>query len=121
MFDLGGKSYIYLIYWIYYCLNITTEFKNTPWAILIRGVNPLRPMEKILKNRNFPKEKNLCNWPWKLCMAFDITKEFNNIDITKENSLIKVFDSNKKWKIIKTPRIWIKQWKEHNLRFLMDI
>jgi DNA-3-methyladenine glycosylase len=37
MFGQPGYWYIYLIYGIYYCLNIVTEYKNCPAVVLIRG------------------------------------------------------------------------------------
>jgi len=37
MYLAGGKVYVYLIYGMYYLLNITTGKENYPQAILIRG------------------------------------------------------------------------------------
>ncbi len=38
MYDNGGKVYMYLIYGMYWMLNIVTETKGNPQAVLIRGV-----------------------------------------------------------------------------------
>jgi len=38
MFGEWWKTYIYLIYGMYHCLNITTDKKWIPWAVLIRWV-----------------------------------------------------------------------------------
>jgi DNA-3-methyladenine glycosylase len=38
MFGHAGYWYVYLIYGMHYCLNIVTEQKDYPAAILIRGV-----------------------------------------------------------------------------------
>jgi DNA-3-methyladenine glycosylase len=38
MFHEGGKLYIYLIYGMYWMLNIVTGEKDNPQAVLIRGV-----------------------------------------------------------------------------------
>lgn len=106
MFDIWWKTYVYLIYGMYYCLNITTDKKDIPWAILIRWLRL--------------EDWTLIDWPWKLTMYFWITKEHNNLDITKSNSFIKIFDNNNKLKIKKTPRIWIKKALDKNWRFLVD-
>ena len=37
MFGEAGKIYVYLVYGMYYCLNIVTEQKDFPSAVLIRG------------------------------------------------------------------------------------
>jgi DNA-3-methyladenine glycosylase len=42
MYQEGGKLYIYLIYGMYWMLNIVTGEKDNPQAILIRGVENLR-------------------------------------------------------------------------------
>ncbi len=38
MFGEAGHAYVYLVYGMYYCLNIVTEAKGRPGAVLIRGV-----------------------------------------------------------------------------------
>ncbi len=38
MFEEGGITYIYLIYGMYYCLNIVVEKKGIPHAVLIRAL-----------------------------------------------------------------------------------
>src|SRR5450759_3122719 len=38
MYHEGGRLYIYLIYGMYWMMNIVTGEKNNPQAILIRGV-----------------------------------------------------------------------------------
>jgi DNA-3-methyladenine glycosylase len=38
MFHEGGKLYIYLVYGMYWMLNVVTGEENNPQAILIRGV-----------------------------------------------------------------------------------
>ena len=37
MFGEAGKIYVYLVYGMYHCLNIVTEQKDFPSAVLIRG------------------------------------------------------------------------------------
>ena len=106
MFDEWWKTYVYLIYWMYYCLNITTDKKDIPWAVLIRWV-------KL-------EDWTLIDWPWRLTRHFWITKEHNNLNITKENSFIKIFDNDQKFNIKSTSRIWIKKAIDKKRRFIID-
>jgi DNA-3-methyladenine glycosylase len=119
MFDIWWKSYVYFIYGMYYCFNVTTNKKWIPWAVLIRWVYPIHWIEQMMKNRNVMNIKNLTNWPWKFTQAFEITKIHNNIDLTNHKSEIKILDNEFDWEIISTKRIWINKWNDKNWRFLL--
>jgi DNA-3-methyladenine glycosylase len=38
MYGEAGHAYVYMIYGMYHCLNVVTERKNFPSAVLIRGL-----------------------------------------------------------------------------------
>lgn len=120
MFEIWGFSYVYLIYWMYNCFNITTWKEGEAGAVLIRSVIPIEWIEKMISLRKIKDEKNLTNWPWKFCKAFDITKIHNHKNLLEKDSPIEILDSNikLKWKIITTPRIWIKEWLDKMWRFV---
>lgn len=97
MFGEPGFSYVYLIYGMYHCLNIVTEQKGFPAAVLIRGLSLL----------NNSQEKILLNGPGKLCKYLGITKKQNAIDIINHDTFY-VADTKQKLEFIETPRIGIK-------------
>jgi DNA-3-methyladenine glycosylase len=68
MFGESGFWYIYLIYGMYYCLNIVTERKNYPAAVLIRAIKPINGIGQKIKT----------DGPGKLCRALKIDKILNN-------------------------------------------
>lgn len=94
MFGEAGRAYIYLIYGMYYCLNIVTEKKDYPAAVLIRGV-------EIIKNSPFRKgrclkDRGICkmleeiiklNGPGKVCRELKIDKKLNGWDLCKGKKL----------------------------------
>lgn len=47
MFEKGGKVYVYLIYGMYWLLNITTGENESPQAILIRGTKEINGPGRI--------------------------------------------------------------------------
>jgi DNA-3-methyladenine glycosylase len=55
MFHEGGKLYIYLIYGMYWMLNIVTGEKNCPQAILVRGVEDYPGPGKLTKSLGIDK------------------------------------------------------------------
>ena len=82
----GGHIYVYLIYGMYHCLNISANLKDIPECVLIRAVEPITELDKISFNRykknykdlNTYQKKNITNGPGKLCMALDIDRSFNS-------------------------------------------
>jgi DNA-3-methyladenine glycosylase len=50
MFHEGGHLYIYLIYGMYWMLNIVTGQENCPQAVLIRGVKNFPGPGKLTKS-----------------------------------------------------------------------
>jgi DNA-3-methyladenine glycosylase len=84
MYEKPGTFYVYLIYGLYFCLNVITEPESIPCAVLIRQLYPIGRIDLIIENRKTKvgkNYKNLTDGPGKLCMAFNITKkEFNGQD-----------------------------------------
>lgn len=83
MFHIGGTSYVYLIYGMYYCMNVVANDVDTPEAVLIRKVEPAdeESRQRMLARRKVKNEKNLSDGPGKLCIAMDITKDQNDVDM----------------------------------------
>ncbi len=90
MYMKPGTIYIYLIYGLYYCLNVITEPEGQPCAVLIRQVFPIKGIDLMIENRNVKigkNFKNLTDGPGKLCIALEITKDnFNGKDSCSSNS-----------------------------------
>lgn len=133
MFGPAGQTYVYLIYGMYYCLNIVGNKEGVGEAVLIRALEPLVGLEVMTKRRNLPKnlsEKQkiaLCNGPGKLAQAFGLTKKHNKLDLTRPplsiyapRDFARKFGADipqKPWQIQTSGRIGIAQGKELQLRF----
>jgi len=82
MFGPAGYAYVYMIYGFYFCLNVVTERKGYPAAVLIRGVEPLENLDFMRQLRNNPeRDTNIASGPGKLCMAMSIDKRLNGEDL----------------------------------------
>lgn len=94
MFEQGGKAYVYLIYGMYYCFNITAQKEGIPEAVLIRAACPVDGVEQMKQLRQQKKtvksltEKNMLAGPGKLCSAFEIGKEQNGISLLGEELFV---------------------------------
>lgn len=106
MFGPAGYSYIYFIYGMYHCLNVTTQAEGFPAAVLIRGVL-------------LPDGTHL-NGPGKLCRHFELTKAQSGIDMTVSPHLF-ITDNSRSFPILTTPRIGIKVGVDLPWRFVADI
>ena len=82
MFGEFGHAYIYLIYGMYYCMNVVANEIGTAEAVLIRALEPLEGIELMTKRRNGKLLKQLCSGPGKLCDAMGIDKSNNGMDLT---------------------------------------
>lgn len=88
MFNEGGYLYVYLSYGMHYCCNIVTGMEGSGTAVLIRAVEPLEGVNRMIKNR-FPNKKLnkkelylLTNGPGKVCKSFAINKNHSGVDLT---------------------------------------
>lgn len=94
MFNEGGYLYVYFTYGAHYCCNVVTGKKDHGSAVLIRAIEPLGGIDKMIKNRFGRKLKNdkeifnLTSGPGKVCKAFDINREHSGLDLTSSQVFI---------------------------------
>jgi len=81
MYSEGGYAYIYLIYGMHNCFNITANSADKPEAVLIRALEPLDGIALMQKRRGMQALKPLCNGPGKLCAALDISRARYGADL----------------------------------------
>jgi len=93
MFGHPGHAYVYMVYGMYFMLNVVTEEKDFPAAVLIRGLK--------VNNQNL-------NGPGKLTKFLSIDKLLNGHDLTKRYELWLEYPKKKRrFKIEKSPRIGV--------------
>ncbi|GJQ71188.1 hypothetical protein Trydic_g1087 [Trypoxylus dichotomus] len=126
MFMEPGTSYVYKIYGMYHCFNISSI--EPGGAVLIRAVEPIEGIEKMLEFRNASRSKEikvheLCRGPSKLCISLNITKEnCNKLDLCGNKDLwIEADDFPNDFQIVNTNRVGIssagEEWANKPLRF----
>jgi DNA-3-methyladenine glycosylase len=128
MYGQPGHAYVYMIYGMYHCLNIVTEKKDFPAAVLIRGVeiaNDLPLLDKLARPFGGERVGVKLNGPGKLCKFLKIDRKLNGLDMTKGEKLwIEARDRNiSKRNIVAGKRIGVdyaKQCKEYLWRFTLS-
>jgi DNA-3-methyladenine glycosylase len=126
MFGEAGTIYVYQIYGMYFCVNISTNQKDIGEAVLIRALEPTEGIDLMTKRRLEKSKsgkmdlKNLCSGPGKLVQAMDIHRGMNNWLI--QNSDLKIIPPKIQIpdnEIITTTRIGITQGVELPYRFYL--
>lgn len=124
LFGPPGMAYVYFIYGMHYCVNISCLPDGEPGGVLIRALVPLEGIKTMARLRGLPenaKPQQLTGGPGKLCEALGITRATHNgIDVTKVTSSLHVEDDGVPQGSIQiTPRIGLSKAKERPLRFLL--
>lgn len=121
MFGAAGHAYVYFIYGFYNMLNLVTEAKDYPAAVLIRALEPLQGVELMKQRRRSETPRNLASGPGKLCQAFDIDRTLNGADLC--GKILYVEDRGEPApKFEATARIGVDyagKWKDKPFRFLV--
>lgn len=73
----GGHAYVYLIYGMYFCLNIATRKAGVPEAVLIRA---------CFDETGVVDPKKLSG-PGKICRELGITRADDGLDVTQKKRL----------------------------------
>jgi DNA-3-methyladenine glycosylase len=123
MFNEGGYFYVYFSYGAHYCCNVVTGKKGRGAAVLIRAIEPVNGVKKMIRNRygrdllNEKERFNLTSGPGKVCQAMGINKSHYGTDLL--DGAIFILDSQKIQNdmIVVTQRIGIKKSMELPWRY----
>ena len=86
MFGTPGHGYVYLIYGYYFCMNAVCQPRGVAEAVLIRAVEAELGEEFMRKRRPVNATRDLTNGPGKLCLAMDIDRGLDGVDLCDANS-----------------------------------
>ncbi|XP_059203556.1 DNA-3-methyladenine glycosylase [Centropristis striata] len=132
MFMKPGTIYVYPIYGIYLCMNVSSEGEGA--AVLLRSLEPLQgqPVMRQLRAARRKegarqlKDKELCNGPSKLCQALNIPRYFDRRDLASDPEVWLEKDLNtnlaEPYNIVSAPRIGIEshgEWAKKPWRFYL--
>lgn len=132
MFMKPGTIYVYPIYGIYLCMNVSSQGEGA--AVLLRSLEPLQGQSVMRQLRAARrkegarqlKDKELCNGPSKLCQALDIPRCFDRRDLASDPEvwLERDPDTNpaEPYDVVSAPRIGIEshgEWAKKPLRFYL--
>jgi len=108
MFGPPGFAYVYLIYGMYYCMNVVTEREGRAAAVLLRAVEPVQNITGRTQG------------PGLLCRAMAIDKRLNGHDLLSDHFFVAADGTRENFGIVERPRIGVdyaREWATKRLRF----
>ena len=124
LFGPAGHAYVYSIYGLYYCMNISCEREGLAGCVLLRALEPLMGVAEMARNRRLNSDAStrmIASGPSRLCVALGLTRpEHNGLDVTSPGSVLQVRDDGfPNAEVAVTTRIGIKHAVDLPLRFVM--
>lgn len=122
LFGLAGHAYVYSIYGMYFCLNVSCEAEGLAGCVLIRALEPLTGIDQMALNRRTRAEtgrdfsehppgkrrasvpegqsglgpsllRQLTSGPSRLCQALGILRtSHNGLNVTSPQSPLQILD-----------------------------
>lgn len=108
MFGPPGHAYVYLIYGMYFCMNVVTEAEGHASAVLLRALEPVQGLEARTQG------------PGLLSRAMGIDKRLNGHDLLSADFYVAEPGVPMPFRIVKRPRIGVGyagHWARRLLRF----
>jgi DNA-3-methyladenine glycosylase len=122
LFGPAGHAYVYFIYGMHSCMNVSCERVGHGGGVLIRALEPVAGLDQMARNRGLapgaaPQE--LTTGPGRLCQALGITRSADNgLDLIDPKSPLQLRDDGTRaGPVFVTVRIGIRHAADLPLRF----
>ena len=81
MYGPPGHAYVYFIYGNHWCFNAVCRPRGVAEAVLVRAIEPTFGLERIRQRRPVGRFQDLTNGPAKCCVALDIDRAHDGLDL----------------------------------------
>ena len=81
LFGEPGHAYVYLIYGMYCCFNISCDAEGTAGCVLLRAGEPVEGLDLMQRRRGRAKGTALTCGPGRLCLAMAIDRSLYGADL----------------------------------------
>lgn len=119
MFRARGHAYIYRIYGMWHCLNVTAGPENVGAAVLIRALEPIAGLDAMRARRGAHADRQLMRGPGRLCEALEIDLALDGRDLCRKGELFVAEGAPFTGRPGRSPRIGITKAADQMLRFFV--
>ena len=125
LFGPPGHAYVYFVYGMHYCLNVSCEREGRAGCVLFRALEPLCGLEAMASARGLTAQATvaaLTSGPGRLCQAFGVTRaRHNGADLTAPESELQIQDDGfLAGQVLVTSRIGISKEASRPARFVLS-
>lgn len=122
LFGPAGHAYVYAIYGMYFCMNLSCEREGQAGCVLVRALEPVLGLAQMAARRGVAPDaalRLLTSGPGRLCQAMGLTRAAHNgLDVTIASSLLQVRDDGERpAEAMITRRIGIREAVDWPLRY----
>jgi len=120
MFSGVGKAYVYFIYGMHHCVNVTAHSPSSDaGAVLIRSLIPIEGIYTMMRLSNAESKFKITDGPGRLTKALDINRSHNGLNLSDKQSTLQIENGIKPKQIVTTTRVGISKAKQKYWRFLL--
>ncbi len=119
LYGAPGRAYVYFTYGMHHLLNVVTERRGFPAAVLIRALNPLAGTERMASRRGRSTPRELTGGPSRLCQALGIDLALNRASFRGPLLTLRS-DGRAVERVREGPRVGIRRGTDRPWRFWID-
>jgi DNA-3-methyladenine glycosylase len=113
-----GHAYVYFVYGVWFCLNVSAGRAGIGTGVLLRALEPIEGLDLMMANRPSSRPADLARGPGRLATALAITRALDGLDLCSGRGPLWLADAvRKRGRIGVGPRIGISLETHRPLRF----
>lgn len=124
MFAEAGHAYVYFTYGMHHCLNVVTGPTGEASAVLIRALEPVEGIDRMLKRRGLAGEEafaRLARGPGCVAQALGLDRRHDGLDLTRAPLWIDARPLEcSEHRLVRGPRIGIRLATDRPWRFFLE-
>jgi DNA-3-methyladenine glycosylase len=116
LFGPPHYAYVYQIYGMSFCFNISSEVEGRGAGVLIRALEPIEGLELMRRRRASQIARDLCRGPGRLCRALAIDRSLDGVDLVHPRLWL-ANASSTRVRVRRSRRIGVARAAERRLRY----